>query len=520
MTALAIMLAATLCFGLASTIMLAAVSSNAYAQVIEVPPVLPPPVETAPGNGTDSDPDGDGTEQTPGNSTSPPPEPPEQPEPPEEPEEEPEEPDEEPAGNESSVAPPVDLSTVSTNECIEYDDGEVEDEDEDDEEPQMVRIVCDADIYQLFTALRDDTVTQQLGSGEILINSNITVEEGATFSINSDGGVDYFKIADGNGITVLGAIHINGVKITSWNSTTNEVIEQDDLGSVGRAYLFLEGSDGSRIYNSELGYMGYDGTGYRGVDLMTNSSNFHIANSTFHHMWYAYYSNGASNVTIASSEYHDNLRYAIDPHTSTYNMTIANNTVYNNPVGLVCSLDCYGIIFEGNTMYNNTSSGIFFSRNTHDSIARNNTIYDQPIGIAFSESSGNLVYNNKIWSVGRGIFLNNPEVLDDGDTTDNRIYNNTISDSAVGIAALRSTENIVTDNIFNNISMVHYRLDGNSTLIIDNQTLDDAAIEGQEGENVVMFANMTSVMIDGSAYDEQMVMLTNQTIMVSSVPRE
>jgi hypothetical protein len=57
-------------------------------------------------------------------------------------------------------------------------------------------------------------------------------------------------------------------------------------------------------------------------------------------------------------------------------------------------------------------------------------------------------------------------------------------------------------------------------LTIDNQTLDNAAIEGRGGENFVTFANVTSVMIDGSAYDGQAVMLSNQTVTVSSARRE
>jgi parallel beta-helix repeat protein len=301
------------------------------------------------------------------------------------------------------------------------------------------------------------------------------------------------------------------------------VIDQDEEGSVKRAYLLLSGSEGSRIYNSELGYMGYNATGYRGVDLLGNSSDLYIVNSTFHHMWYGFYSNGGHNITIASSSYHDNHQYAVDPHTSTYNMTIANNTIYNNPVGLVCSLDCYDITFEGNNVYNNSGAGIFFSRNTHDSVARNNIIYDQPIGIAFSESSNNLVHDNKIMSVGRGIFLNNPEVLDDGDTTGNRIYNNTISDSAVGIAALRTADNIAANNFFQNITMSHFRLDSNSSLIIANQTFDNIVIEGLAGENMVIFANSSNIMIDADAYDASMqhtIALSNQTVTVNTVPRK
>jgi mannuronan 5-epimerase len=493
----AILLAAILCVGLASTIL-----PNAYAQII-LPPIFGPPdeepePEPAPSDDeTGSTPEDNSTEPAgDGGSASTPPAP------------------EPPAGNESSVQPRpgVEQSSIpSTNPCIAYN-----------EEFNVVEILCDADIYELFSGLRDDSITEQLGSGEILIKANITVSKDATFTINSDRGISYVKIAGNNGITAYGSVHIDGVKITSWDPASNAVIGQDSTGSVPRAYLFISGSAGSHIFNSELGHMGYNETGYRGVDLLTNSSDFHIENSTFHHMWYGFFSNGAYNITIASSVYRDNHQYAVDPHTSTYNMTIANNTIYNNPWGLVCSLDCYGILYEHNTVYNNTSGpGIFFSRNTHDSVARYNTIYNQSVGIAFSESSDNLAYGNNITSVGRGIFFNDPENRDDGSTTNNRAYNNTITNSQVGIVAVRTTDNIASDNHFNNITMAHYRLDASSTMTIANQTFDNATIEAQTGENTVTFVNASNIQIDETMYDaslQHMITLSNQTVTVSSVP--
>lgn len=492
----ALLLATILCFGLASTI----VANSAFAQLIELPPLFSPPDDSIPddGNGIGPAPDGNSTEQTPNNFTSSSPLEP---------------PVERPAENQSAERPFIHSGRiVSTNPCLEYD-----------EESHRVHVVCDADIYELFSGLRDDSITQQLGSSQMLINANITVDDGAIFSINSDKGINHIKIANSNGITVLGSIHIDDISITSWDTARNSVIEQDETGTLQRAYLFLSSSEDSHIYNSELGYMGYNGTGYRGVDLMHGSHNFAIVNSSFHHMWYAFYSNAAYNITIDSSEYHDNHLYAVDPHTGTYNMTISNNILYNNPIGLVCSLDCYDIVFERNTIYNNSGAGIFFSRNTYDSIARNNIIYDQPIGIAFSESPNNEVYGNNIMSVGRGIFLNNPEILDDGDTTGNSIYNNTISNSAVGIAALRTAGNIASNNLFQNITMSHYRLDANSALTIDDQTFDNATIEGRAGSNIAIFANSSIIMIDTSMYDasiQHAVSLSNQTIMVTSVSKE
>jgi parallel beta-helix repeat protein len=392
-----------------------------------------------------------------------------------------------------------------------------------DEESSTIEIVCDANISDLYFGLRDDSIVQHLGSDQLLIRSNITVEDGAAFTINSAGGINYLKLAGGSGITVHGKIQIDGIKITSWDPVNNTVIEQHS-GTTPRAFLFLSGSEGGYIANSELGYMGYHQTGYRGVDLLDGSHDFEIRNSTFYHLWYAFYSTGAYNIVIDSSEYRDNDLYAIDPHTGTHDVQIINNTIHDNPAAIVCSLDCQRITFENNTIYNNSGPGIFFSRNTQDSIARYNTIYNQSIGIGFSESPNNKVYGNNITLAGRAVFLGDPEDTDDGLTTNNRIYNNTISDTAVGIAAFRTTGNTFANNHFHNIAMTNYRLNGSSSVVIENQAFDNATIEGQSGENTVNIMNSGVIQISGAdAFDTSLqytTRLSNQTLTVNSVTRE
>jgi parallel beta-helix repeat protein len=111
-------------------------------------------------------------------------------------------------------------------------------------------------------------------------------------------------------------------------------------------------------------------------------------------------------------------------------MTITNNWLYNNPIGVVCSDQCSNILIEGNEIENNTIAGIFFSRNMHDSIARNNQIYNSTIGITVSESSNNQIYNNTIEAAASsGIRLVHLEPIRDGETENNLVYNNTISNS-------------------------------------------------------------------------------------------
>ncbi len=78
-------------------------------------------------------------------------------------------------------------------------------------------------------------------------------------------------------------------------------------------------------------------------------------------------------------------------------------------------------------------------------------------------------------------------VPDDGITEDNIVYNNVITSSEDGIAAARSHDNILENNIFSNILSNEYSLSGDSSIIIREQHFDNALIaqEGSATENVV-----------------------------------
>jgi parallel beta-helix repeat protein len=131
----------------------------------------------------------------------------------------------------------------------------------------------------------------------------------------------------------------------------------------------------------------------------------------------------------------------------------------------------------------NTDYGIFFSRNTHDSIARNNYVYNTSKGIMVSESPNNLIYNNTVeGATSQAIRLQNPEILDDGSTTGNIVYNNVISNSENGIGAARSHDNVLENNKFSNIESSEYHLFENSSIIIRGQHFDNAVISQKASE--------------------------------------
>ena len=388
------------------------------------------------------------------------------------------------------------FSTVEAGEaeCIDYDLTE-----------NTIAINCDASFLDVVETINEPDILESTGNGEYILNANLEVADDVTFEMTSSSNDDnsrlqYLKITGANGIIVHGTILIDGVKITSWDTSANDVIQQDiNDGSIRCAFIQFDGSEGSQIINSEFGYLGYQELGKRGFDLWGpdasysgegSSHDMQIIGSEFHNMWFAFYSRGAYNVVVDGNEYHHNIKYALDPHSGTRDMTITNNWLYNNPIGVVCSDQCSNTLIEGNEIENNTIAGIFFSRNMHDSIARNNQIYNSTIGITVSESSNNQIYNNTIEAAASsGIRLVHLEPIRDGETENNLVYNNTISNSENGIRVTRSNNNnnTVENHIFSNITTSEYVLSGNAGIRIKEQHFDDALIrqEGSATNNTV-----------------------------------
>ena len=332
--------------------------------------------------------------------------------------------------------------------CIDYDAAE-----------NTIVINCNASFLDVVQTINERNILENLRNGEYLLNANLEVADDVTFEMTSSsnedgGGLQYLKITGANGIIVNGRIEISGIIITSWDTETDSPVFQTDTGSVPRAFINLRESEGGSIQDSEIAYLGYQDFGRRGFDLFGDgpSHDLEIRGSEFHDMWFAFYSNGAYNVVVDGNEYHHNIKYALDSHTGTHDMSITNNWLHHNPIGVICSLDCYNILIEGNRAEHNMRAGIFFSRNMHDSIARNNYIYNTTTGIIVSESPNNQIYSNTIeGATGAGIRLLNPPNPDDGFTEGNHVYNNTISNSEDGIREIRSHDNILEDNKFFNI---------------------------------------------------------------------
>src|SRR5215218_1835616 len=389
--------------------------------------------------------------------------------------------------------------TAEGGACIDYDQSE-----------NTIAIDCNASFLDVVQTINDPDVIENLGGGEYILNANLEVADDVTFEMTSSnedsGGLQYLKVAGVNGIIVHGKILINGVKITSWDVSDEDVIQQNIDGTIRRAYVQFAASEGSQIINSDFGYLGYQEFGRRGFDLFGGGGPSHdmeIRGSKFHDMWFAFYSRGAYNIVVDDNEYYNNIKYALDPHTGTHDMNITNNWLHHNPIGAICSDRCYNILIEGNLVEHNADHGIYFSRNMHDSIARNNNVYNTTSGITVSESPNNQIYNNTIeGATSQGIRLFNPDIPDDGSTEGNIVYNNVISSSENGIRSTRSHDNNLENNRFSDIESSEYRL-GNSSMIIRAQHFDDTVIsqEGSETDSQVEIVDSGTIQVTEGAND-------------------
>src|SRR5215204_828862 len=385
-------------------------------------------------------------------------------------------------------------------ECIGYESSD-----------NTITINCNSSFLDVVQTINDSEIIENLGNGEYLLSANLEVADGITFQMTSNqDGLLYLKIAGENGIIVYGTILINGVKITSWDVSNEDVIQQNINGTIPRGYVQFAASEGAQIINSEFGYLGFVEPGRRGFDLLGGGGPSHdmlVRSSKFHDMWMAFYSNGAYNITVDGNEYYNNIIYSLDPHTTTHDMSITNNWIHDNPIGPICSDRCYNILIEGNLIQDTTRAAIFFSRNMTDSIARGNHVINAETGILLSESPNNQVYNNTIeGATGEGIRLLNPELADDGVTEGNLVYDNAISDSEIGIRATRSHNNIVENiTLSDNIESSEYRLLADSSLIIRGQHFDNALITGDDsvtGNLVEIIDSGTIQVIEGEVDED------------------
>jgi mannuronan 5-epimerase len=342
----------------------------------------------------------------------------------------------------------AEIVSAAVAECANYDSN-----------TNTIIITCNANLSEIDHFVNNRTVLEKDSQGVWILNASIRVNPLAKFTINHTDAL-WLKITNKNPrepnyISISGSAKIDDVKISSWDPIRNDTIRQNVNGSIPRPYLVANNAVGIvNISNSEVAFLGYNSFPSNGIVYERGGNGSTIVNSTFHDMWDGFYSHSVGFITIKNNKYYNNLRYGIDPHSGSHDLSVIGNLAYNNSkIGIICSENCYSLIFNDNIVHDNGLAGLMFSLQVNNSVAKKNYVYNEKVGISIFSSSNNTIYDNLLKSNYKGVFIA-------GTSSANRVYNNTIMNSRDGIEfANAPKDNILENNqMYNVSSSIHYRL--------------------------------------------------------------
>src|SRR5206468_11392269 len=221
--------------------------------------------------------------------------------------------------------------------------------------------------------LKDSRLLTKEGSKIWMLNTNVEINNGSTFYINSSD-TRWLKINSTGerayNIMAHGNLLIDSAKITSWDSKISNYSKNDINGTIPRSYIITkEGSGITKVTNSEIAYLGYNHRDSFGLTYSSGSGSV-LQNNRIHNLFSGFYAqNSVQNITIGNNEIYKSTAHGIDSHGKTHNLVIKNNTVYDNrKKGIFCSTDCYHILIESNKIYNSKEEGIMIYKNISNSI--------------------------------------------------------------------------------------------------------------------------------------------------------
>jgi parallel beta-helix repeat protein len=266
-----------------------------------------------------------------------------------------------------------------------------------------ITVRCTANLSKINQIVNDRSVLEKDPHGVWILNAKLKVSPLAKLIINRTD-TSWLKITnqlfhenEPNFILISGDAKIDGVKITSWDPFSTDVIRQNVNGSISRPYILINNSSGTaNISNSEIAFLGFAANSKYGVSYNSGGGGSRIINNTFHDMWDGFYSNSIGFITIKNNKYYDNLKYGIAMYQS------SNDKIYNNLVeSRFASIYIAGSSL-GNHVYNNTimncTFGFYFADNkSKNNLFENNNLHKitYPIMINGIDNVGR---NNGIYS--------------------------------------------------------------------------------------------------------------------------
>lgn len=307
---------------------------------------------------------------------------------------------------------------------------------------------------------------EEVEKGVFVARLPIDVAPGATLHI--DDSVGDFRLSQDRGAFLVneGRLFVTGSRLRAWNEAKKDAAHFSDKHEF-RPFIVSWGGSQTYIVSSVIANLGYAASKSYGVSISQFSPALKtvmnrpnptgwIIDSEFYDLWYGFYCYEAEDFVLRGNDFHDNIKYGIDPHDRSVRLVIAENKAYRTREkhGIIVSREVDDSWIINNEAYENNLSGIVVDRNSVNNVVAYNRVYrNKSDGITIYESPQTLIWGNLVTRNDRhGMRVRN--------STDVRLYDNiAIANGLSGVYGhvkdLRGTgRNMALDPFRKTISMI------------------------------------------------------------------
>jgi len=278
----------------------------------------------------------------------------------------------------------------------------------------------------LARALGRPELLDEVAPGEWLLAANLTIPAGASLAVAGPE-VRWLKLrSDGAEFVSVkargGSLAFTDTCVTSWDPGRGAV---DGDYADGRSFVLARDGAQMVIRRSAMRYLGYLANESYGVAFRLEGTGGEVVDSDLGHNFYGLYAYKVRGLVVRNNDVHDSVRYGIDPHTGSNELTIVGNRAFRNGKhGIILAEGCGDSTIRDNVSYDNALHGIVLYAGSNRNLVVGNLAYgngDQGININASDGNrveGNTVYGNGADGIGVG-----------KEARDNRLVGNIVRDN-------------------------------------------------------------------------------------------
>ena len=250
---------------------------------------------------------------------------------------------------------------------------------------------------------------EETEKGVFVARLPINVRPGATLHIGAD--VKDFRLSLDRGAFLVneGMLFITDTRLEAWNEAKRSPALFKDKHEF-RPFIVSWAGSQTYIISSTVAHLGFAATKAYGISISQFSPKLApqfnrvrptgwLLNSEFYDNWYGFYCYEADDVVIRGNNYHDNLKYGIDPHDRSRRLIIAENIASGTKEkhGIIVSREVNDSWIFNNKSFENELSGIVVDRSSVNNVVAHNQVYrNHADGITIYESPNTVIWQNLV----------------------------------------------------------------------------------------------------------------------------